>query len=237
MPNIVHPNGMVEFENLNKHSTHPNPWKPPSMSDQFFHHSSSFYKIFKPKAEETFMKEDPTRNHMKTAPFADRLATWTWRGFIGGVAVSYFDILFVTQSLNMKTNVARAMYLIPPVMCVPMAYVTTREVLEHTMGDKLWTYGVAGIPGGLIWGSFRKSIRSGILAFSLMAAFGSICKMNADTGGFLEGEKIHRTWERNRGLNIWNYRTGTESFDKMDPGPYWKQFVTEDQDPAKHTKV
>ena len=43
-----------------------------------------------------------------------------------------------------------------------------------------------------------KSIRSGILAFSLMAAFGSICKMNADTGGFLEGEKIHRTWERNR---------------------------------------
>ena len=56
----------------------------------------------------------------------------------------------------MKTNVARAMYLIPPVMCVPMAYVTTREVLEHTMGDKLWTYGAAGIPGGLIWGSFSK---------------------------------------------------------------------------------
>merc|ERR1711962_1665309 len=95
MPNITHPSGMVEFENLNKHSTHPNPWKPPSMSDQFFHHPTSFYKIYKPKHEENFMKEDPTRNHMRTAPFADRLA------------VSYVDIMFVTQSLNLKTNIAR----------------------------------------------------------------------------------------------------------------------------------
>ena len=75
---------------------------------------------------------------------------------LSGVLVSYVDIVFITQSVNLKTNVARFLYLTPPTMCIPMAYVTTREVLEHTVGDKLWTYTAAALPGAAIWGVFRK---------------------------------------------------------------------------------
>ena len=36
MPNVLYPSGLTEYENLNKNSTHPNPWGPPSMFDQVF---------------------------------------------------------------------------------------------------------------------------------------------------------------------------------------------------------
>jgi len=235
----MHPSGYEEWENLNKHSTHPNPWKPPSMADQFFQYPTSFYKIYKPDFEKSFMKEDPTKNHMRSQPFADRLATWTWRGLLGGVLVSYVDIVFITQSVNLKTNVARFLYLTPPTMCIPMAYVTTREVLEHTVGDKLWTYTAAALPGAAIWGVFRKNLRSGMAAFAFFAVFGGVCKMNADTSGLIYntdgiGQEI---WTRDRPNWLWNFRTGSKRHEEMDPGPYWKQFVTEEQDPAKDSKV
>jgi len=184
------------------------------------------------------MKPDPTKNNMKTAPFADRLATWTWRGFLAGMVVSYTDIVFVTQSVNLRTNIARILYLTPPVMTVPMSYVTTREVLEHTVGDKLWTYGVAAFPGAAIWGVFRKSVRAGATAFAFMAGFGGLAKANSDLGGQLWNTNgTLAFWDRDRPLHYWNLRTGTDRFDKIDPGPYWKQFVDEKQDPAKDTKV
>ena len=74
-----------------------------------------------------------------------------------GLAVSYVDLVFVTQSRNMRTNIARILYLTPPVMTLPMAYITTREVLGSAYGEKgVWTYAAAAVVPGCIWGSFSK---------------------------------------------------------------------------------
>jgi hypothetical protein len=74
-----------------------------------------------------------------------------------GLVVSYVDLVFVTQSRNMRTNIARFLYLTPPVMTLPMAYITSREVLGSAFGeDKIWTYAAAAVPPGCIWGAFSK---------------------------------------------------------------------------------
>ena len=45
MPNVMYPSGLTEYENLNKHSTHPNPWGPPSMFDQMFKQVTSMNDV------------------------------------------------------------------------------------------------------------------------------------------------------------------------------------------------
>lgn len=45
MPDVKYPSGLVEYVNLNKDSTHPNPWGPPSMFDQMFHHVMSINDV------------------------------------------------------------------------------------------------------------------------------------------------------------------------------------------------
>ena len=45
MPNVLYPSGLTEFENMNKNSTHPNPWGPPSMFDQVFHQVTSINDV------------------------------------------------------------------------------------------------------------------------------------------------------------------------------------------------
>ena len=75
--------------------------------------------------------------------------------------MSYVDCVFVTQSRNMRTNIARILYLTPPVMTLPMAYITTREVLGSAYGEKgVWTYAAAAVVPGVIWGTFSKFIIS-----------------------------------------------------------------------------
>ena len=71
--------------------------------------------------------------------------------------MSYVDCVFVTQSRNLRTNIARILYLTPPVMTLPMAYITTREVLGSMYGEEgVWTYAAAAVVPGCIWGAFSK---------------------------------------------------------------------------------
>jgi len=239
MPNVLYPSGLTEFENLNKNSTHPNPWGPPSMFDQMFHHHSASYKIYTPALQENFMKPDPTKNDFKTGPFSERFGLWTYRGFLAGLCVSYVDLVFVTQSRNMRTNIARILYLTPPVMTLPMAYITTREVLGSAYGEKgVWTYAAAAVVPGCIWGSFRKRIRPGLVVFAGMAFYGVSQKANADMGGILWGDKaLPNHFEKDRPLWAPFQRNSMKSWSDADPGPYWKQFVDEKQDPNKNDKV
>ena len=76
---------------------------------------------------------------------------------LSGSLVSYCDVVFLTQSVNLTTNVARFLYLTPPTMSLPMAYITSREVLGTAYGhEKIWPYAAAAIPPAAIWGAFRK---------------------------------------------------------------------------------
>lgn len=239
MPNVKYPSGLVEYENMNKNSTHPNPWGPPSMFDQMFHQHSAAYKIYRPKIEENFMKPDPTRNQFKTGPFSERFGLWTYRGFLAGLVVSYVDLVFVTQSRNLRTNIARVLYLTPPVMTLPMAYITSRELLGSVYGeDKVWTYAAAAVPPGCIWAAFRKRARPGIVVFALMAFYGVTQKADEDLGGILWGRKVPQDYfDKDRPLGAPFQRKSLESWSDADPGPYWKQFVDDKQDPNKNDKV
>merc|ERR1719491_2795171 len=102
----------------------------------------------------------------------------------------------------MRTNIARILYLTPPVMTLPMAYITTREVLGSMYGEEeVWTYADAAVVPGCIWGSFRKRIRPGLVVFAGMAMYGVSQKANADMGGLLWGDKaLPNHFEKDRPL-------------------------------------
>jgi len=238
MPHVEYPSGCFEYENLNKNSTHPNPWKPPSMFDQWSGQYTAAYKIYRPRCEENFMKPDPTKNGIKNGAFSERFGLWTYRGFVIGLAVSYLDIVFITQSRNVRTNIARILYLTPPVMTLPMAYLTTREVLGTTFGEnQVWTYAAAAVPPAAIWASFRKRFRSGVWVGLAFALYGVVQKSNEDLGGEIFGKTKPDSFDKERPLGVWKNRHSLQSWTEADPGPYWKQFVDEKQDPNKNDKI
>ena len=72
------------YTNLNKDSTHPNPWKPPSLIDQFsaFYHNA--YKIHKHPMENTLLIPNDDLNPLKEGAFTDRLLKATYKGFVIG---------------------------------------------------------------------------------------------------------------------------------------------------------
>ena len=76
-----------------------------------------------------------------------------------GTIASIFDMVFVTQSVSLKTNITRWLYITPPVMMLPISFTMTREVMESVIGDCHTTYTVASLPPAVIWGFFRKSFR------------------------------------------------------------------------------
>ena len=44
-------------------------------------------------------------------------------------------------------------------------------------------------------------------------------------------------FKRNKSFDTFNKRHTFESWHEADPGPYWKEFVDEKQDPYKDTKL
>ena len=85
MPEIVHPTlGFKEFVNLNKDSTHPNPWKPPNFTDQLTRTHSSAYKIYHSPWDNRIGVKDETKNKIANGPFSERLWLWGKRGFGAG---------------------------------------------------------------------------------------------------------------------------------------------------------
>jgi len=188
------------------------------------------------------MKPDPSKNLVNYGPFTDRLSIWAWRGFLVGCWASYLDIVFLTQSVNLTTNVARFLYITPPVTALPMAYITSREVLGAQFGhDKIWPYFFSGLAPGAIWGAFRKHFRSGVFAFGIFGIGGLIMKANEDMSGTMWNLDIDNGdqsfFKRNKSFDTFNKRHTFESWHEADPGPYWKEFVDEKQDPFKDTKL
>ena len=85
MPDQQIPNqSLWIYTNLNKDSTHPNPWKPPSLIDQLGHYHSSAYKIHKHPMENSLLIPNDDLNPLKKGAFTDRLMTATYKGFMFG---------------------------------------------------------------------------------------------------------------------------------------------------------
>ena len=142
--------------NLNKDSTHPNPYKPPSMFDQTFGFHHSAYKIYRPQSEKYLFEANPDINPLKRGTFMDKMLVSTWKGFAIGTIASMLDMVFITQSVSMKTNITRFLYITPPVMMLPISFTMTRELLEGQIGDCHSTYTLASLAPSIVWGFFSK---------------------------------------------------------------------------------
>ena len=159
MPEHVHPSGVIDFVNLNKDSTHPNPWKPPQAIDQITSKYTSSYQIYHHPKADTIFKSDPTKNMAADGSLMSRMLLWGARGFAVGCFFSYVDIMFFTQSISWKTNVARFLYITPPTTVLGPAYIVTREVTSGFAGqEKMWPYVASALAPAGLWGTFRKSL-------------------------------------------------------------------------------
>ena len=84
---------------------------------------------------------------------------------LAGALGSALDCVFVTQSVSLKTNITRFLYITPPVMMMPISYVVAREALEGLIGDRHSAYTLASIPPAVIWSFFRNSPFKGFRMF------------------------------------------------------------------------
>ena len=144
------------FTNLNKDSTHPNPYRPPSFLDQFhgMHHNA--YKIYRHPMEDKLLVPNPDINPLISGTFLDRILNSTWKGFVIGTFASCMDMVFIQQSVSLKTNIARWLYITPPIMMMPVSYTMTQELLARQLGDRHLTYSLSSLAPAIIWGFFSK---------------------------------------------------------------------------------
>ena len=84
MPDVHHNSGFTDYVNLNKDSTHPNPWKPPSRFDSFANYHSAAYKIYRPAWENDIFKTNVLSNPIAAGPLEERLGIYAYRGFLIG---------------------------------------------------------------------------------------------------------------------------------------------------------
>ena len=81
-----------------------------------------------------------------------------------GCALSYVDVMYVTQTVSTRTALARFLYITPPVTVIPPSYILAYQILtikddwkRHKNGvDKFWPYVAAAAAPAAIWASFRK---------------------------------------------------------------------------------
>ena len=146
------------FTNLNKDSTHPNPYRPPSALDQFhgMHHNA--YKIYRHPMEDKLLVPNPNINPLISGTFLDRILNSTWKGFVIGTFASCMDMVFIQQSVSLKTNIARWLYITPPIMMMPVSYTMTQELLGRHLGDRHLTYSLSSLAPAMIWGFFSELI-------------------------------------------------------------------------------
>jgi len=258
MPNVRLPSGGMELHNFNKDSDHPNPYAPPHALDQLFgnnypasypiyHHPWKDDEEMKKRGGSRMMYHNPMLNEMKEKDLSHQFMSMTWRGFWFGCALSYVDVMYVTQTVSTRTALARFLYITPPVAVIPPSYILAYQILtikddwkKHKNGvDKMWPYVAAAFAPAAIWATFRRHFIAGVAPFTIFAGYGVVNKLNEDTGGMFMGGNYRGLMlpygafgEKNRGdfglLNIssdpGNKDRKSGWFEHLDPGPKYQQF-------------
>jgi len=183
------PNGTQEG-NLNKDSTHPNPWRPPSERERYMAmgHFASYRILNDPrnaagpiKKGHNFIEEDPFLTNVRWGAFA---------GFKIGAIVAANDIVNVHSIMGTRARVARCCYIIPPYVAAGTSWILAREFLGNFGQEKngLWSYPVAVAAPATIWGIFKNSIESGLRFFVFGGLAAAAYKFNKDKGHVFQPE-------------------------------------------------
>jgi len=176
-----------QMGNLNKDSTHPNPWYPPTQYERMFNVALP-YRIYRHPMS-TYEPLKPLRNFLEEDPLLTNIGWAAWKSFIFGMAFAANDIIVINNIDTRKARFARLCYLVPPYVGMGVSYVCLREALGNVGSEKNapWTYPVACIAPGTIWGITRNSFEHG-LRFTLFAGVIAACwKWNQVYGGLLSG--------------------------------------------------
>merc|ERR1712012_88302 len=161
--------------------------------------------------------------------------------FVIGTFASCMDMVFIQQSVSLKTNIARWMYITPPIMMMPVSYTMTQELLGRHLGDRHLTYSLSSLAPAMIWGFFRQSWGRGIRMYIGIAFFTNFLKLNADVGGllhrpdWLNPENLAGNWRYQKDSHFTsdprlNQHSGSD-FLRRNFGvePNWKRFADEDE--------
>lgn len=167
--------------NLNKDSTHPNPWRPPTQWCRWAPASYQPYRIYRGNPEGPVK---PAHNFLEDDPFLDNVRIVGTKSFLFGTAYAANDIIVLNRIDAPRAQLARYFFVMPPFIAIGLTYISAREILGNlsTKKNDTWTYGVATLAPATIWGIFKNSVLSGTRFFMFGAIFAIAYKTNKDVG-------------------------------------------------------
>lgn len=224
--------------NLNAHSTHPNPWAPPSPYEGHFFFGPILDRIYRGNPTEI----TPIRNIYKENGFWHNLVTFTRRASLIGVFVCAWDYSFIPWTPTWQTILARGSYLVLPYTLAGASYVISQDCLESVFGDTMKAYALAAFPPAVILGIHKGTHWRTFNVFVPLALIGAAYKYNVDMGGFFlpkypsEMERLYYDPEnfKARFINVvmpdgWRGVLKHPMEGNLDKGPSWKKWL----DPSK----
>jgi len=186
MPDVYPGYSPAQMGNLNKNSTHPNPWFPPTEFERM-RGLSGGYRIFHHPADPIGpIQKRP--NFLEDKPFLENLRWGAVKGFQIGTVLAVNDIITVNAIDANRARFARYCFIVPPYIAMGVSWVCARELLGNLSKEKnaLWSYPAAMLAPATIWGIFRNSFERGarVAVFGGMAA--AAWKWNKDNGEVMD---------------------------------------------------
>jgi len=157
------PNGGRLFSrNLNHDSTHPNPWRPPTIFEATLPGRSDFMNL-EQWTQPTFVK---TQMGFENTELTEKLRYYGTRGILLGNVFGVHDVCFIESSkkLTAMGKFARWAYVLSPWPAMALTYVGSHHMINMKASEKnaTWTYGAAAIPTAGIWGAYKRAWGPGI---------------------------------------------------------------------------
>lgn len=206
--------------NLNKDSTHPNPWAPPNAYN-FATLAYNPYRIY--KGHPTTITKLP--NPLRDDPFFSKMVRGAWDGFLIGIGLATTSTLLDPKLVGFRPKMARFVYLAAPYSVMPVTYIATREVMEHFAGDQTWTYFWATAAPATIYGVVRNSFSSGALFLFFGGMIPLIYKMNIDYGGFFHMHNPDRIGPSRFLPLSWKGNSKSKFLESYETEPSWKKWL------------
>lgn len=175
----------AQMGNLNKDSTHPNPWYPPTEYERMRGFCVPYRIYHNPKDPIGPIK--PLKNFLEEDGFISNCGWAAWKGLFIGSLFAANDIIVVNNIDAPKARFARCCYVIPPYVGMAVSFVAAREALGNISREKNapWTYPAAVLAPASIWGIFRNGLDHGIRFAVFGGIVAAVYKWNIDHGGML----------------------------------------------------
>jgi len=190
MPEEVWPGPQpAQMGNLNKNSTHPNPWYPPTEYERIRGMVPPYRILHRNEDPIGPVKKAP--NFLEDNPFLENVWWGGKTGFMVGTALAMNDIINVNSIDANRARFFRYCFIVPPYIAMGVSWVCARELLGNVSKEKdaQWSYPVAMLAPAAIWGIFKNSFERG----ARVAIFGGgaawLWKYNKDVGDAFQPDK------------------------------------------------